>query len=91
MPASAGRLRWWWVLSAGLAVALYLMGTTHLLRGTAMMGGTLVLAALIRLVLPSEAAGALAVRSKWLDVLLLVVAAAAVLVAGFTLNLLPLE
>ena len=88
---SPGRLRWWWLLSAGLAVALYLMGSTHLLRGTAAMGGTLLLAALIRLILPSQAAGALAVRSKWLDILLLVVAAGAVLVAGFTLNLSPLQ
>ena len=88
---SAGRLRWWWLLAAGLAGSLVLMSTTHLLRGTAAMGGTLLLVALIRLVLPKEAAGAIAVRSKWLDILMLVLAAAAVLGVGFTLNLLPLE
>ncbi len=88
---SAGALRWWWLLAAGLVVSLVLMASTHLLRGTAVMGGTLLLAAAIRLVLPSRAVGAIAVRSKWLDILILVAAAAAVLGVGFTLNLLPLS
>lgn len=88
---SAGRLRWWWLLAAGIVVALVLMSSTHLLRGTAVMGGTLLLVAAIRLVLPTRAAGAIAVRSKWLDVLILVAAAVAVLGVGFTLNLLPLD
>ncbi len=88
---SAGRLRWWWLLAAGIVGSLVLMASTHLLRGTAVMGGTLLLVAGVRLVLPAKAAGAIAVRSKWLDILLLVAAAVAVLVVGFTLNLLPLD
>jgi hypothetical protein len=87
----AGSLRWWWLLAAGMVVALVFVATTHLLRATAVFGGTLVLAGVVRAVVPGRAVGALAVRSRWLDVLLLLAAGVAVLVAGFTLNLAPLS
>ncbi len=90
-PPVAGRLGLWWVLAAGLVVGLVLVATTHLLRATAAFGGTLLLAAVIRAVLPTGKVGAIAVRSKWLDVLILVLGAAAVTAAGFTLNLAPLS
>ncbi len=87
----AGSLRWWWLLAAGMVVALAFVATTHLLRATGAFGATLVLAAVVRAVVPGRAVGALAVRSRWLDVLLLLAAGVAVLVAGFTLNLAPLS
>ena len=90
-PPPPGRLRLWWLLAAGLAVGLALLATNHLLRATAAFGGTLAGSALLRAVLPARIVGALAVRRRWLDVLLLLLAAAAILTAGFTLDLAPLS
>lgn len=72
----------WWapmaVLVAGLAIVL--IGHRALVGGM-VMGAAFLLAALLRLVLPEERAGGLAVRSRAVDLLALIGLAVAVMVA----------
>lgn len=56
------------VVAAAL-VAVVVVASGHVKRGTVALGGALLLAALLRLVLPTRDAGLLAVRSRVLDVL----------------------
>jgi hypothetical protein len=50
------------------SIAFLLLQPGHWRRGVAAMAGALLLAAVLRLVLPEAAAGMLAVRRRWLDV-----------------------
>lgn len=79
----------WWVIAAGVVVGLLFVLTDHVLRATAVVGATLVLAAVLRAVLPPERAGGLVVRSRAIDVTTLVVLAVLVVVSGFTLDMTP--
>jgi hypothetical protein len=51
------------------AVGLLRIATAHWREGSVLLGGALLLAAVLRVVLPSDRAGLLAIRSKALDVL----------------------
>ncbi|WP_338748390.1 DUF3017 domain-containing protein [Janibacter alittae] len=79
----------WWVIAAGVVVGLIFVLTDHVLRATAVLGATLVLAAVLRIVLSTDRAGGLVVRSRVLDVLTLVVLAGLIVVSGFTLDMTP--
>lgn len=87
-PAISADLRWpWFLLAAGLVIALLFVATDHILRATLALGGSLLGAAGLRAVLPERAAGGLRVRGRLLDVLVLAGLGIAVLVSGFTLDL----
>ena len=60
-------------------------GSAYATRGTAVLGGTLLAAALARLVLPNRFAGVLASRRKASDVLAFAVFGAAVLAVALSL------
>lgn len=73
----------WWLGVVGLAVASVLLVTENLRAFGYAVALTLVVLAVLRSLLPAHRAGALAVRSRWVDVLtLLGLAAAIALVAG---------
>lgn len=80
-------LRAWWIVLAGLLVAALFILTDHMLRATASLGGTLLLAAAFRLVLTPEQAGGVASRGKVVDVAVLVTLGVLVLISGFSLDL----
>lgn len=63
-----------WALLLVVGVVLVgaaVIATSHWRRGAAIVGAALGLGALMRLLLPKRAAGLLAVRSRWFDVLCL--------------------
>lgn len=75
------RRRWWdqWpiaVVLAGVAISLVIVALDRFRLGSLLLAASLVLAFLLRLVLPSEKAGMLAVRSKRVDLIVLGVLAA---------------
>ncbi|GAB76813.1 Protein of unknown function [Austwickia chelonae] len=80
----------WWVLSLGLLIG----GVTVLFVGRALVGGVImglafVAAAVLRLLLPDERAGGLAVRSRTWDVLMLLTFAVVVFGAFLAVDLRP--
>jgi len=75
----------WLLLATGTAVAVGLVVSGHLVPGANVLGGTLALTALLRAVLPVRLSGAIAARSRLVDVLMLAAAAAAALVLAATL------
>ncbi len=79
----------WWVVAAGVLVGMGFLLTDHVLRATVACGGSLLLAAALRVTLPGSRAGGIAVRGPLVDVVTLVVLAVAILVAGFSLDLAP--
>jgi DUF3017 family protein len=88
-PAVTGVLAWvpYLVVLAGVAVGLIVVsrGSAYALRGIAVLGGTLLAAALTRLLLPNRFAGMLASRRKASDVLAFAVLGAAVLAVALSL------
>ena len=79
------RRRWWtqWpiaVVLVGVAVSLTIVALDHFPIGSLMLGPSLVLAFVLRLVLPSDRVGLLAVRSKSVDLVVLGTLAAALVV-----------
>ncbi|GAA2179185.1 DUF3017 domain-containing protein [Brooklawnia cerclae] len=64
------------------AAGIVLVILRHWRRGSVMMGGSLVFAALLRLVLPSRIAGILAVRHRAFDVALMLGAGVGMMVLG---------
>lgn len=86
-PVVTRRLNLWWVLAAGVVVALGFGATDHMLRCTGTLTLTLVLCAVLRAFLPDETAGGLVVRRPAVDVLILVGLGLAVGVVGFSLDL----
>ncbi len=57
---------------SGLAAGIAVVGFAYFKRGPAIIAGTLVLAAVFRLVLPKDWIGMLAVRRRWVDLTVLV-------------------
>ncbi len=74
------RLRGEWPLAASLAVVtvgLVVVAAGHFRRGTVLLSFGVALALFLRLLLPGEGAGLLAVRSKRVDVVVLTILAVA--------------
>lgn len=88
-PAVTGVLAWvpYLVVLAGAAAALFVVskGSAYALRGIAVLGGTLLAAALARFLLPNRFAGLLASRRKASDVLAFAVFGAALLAVALSL------
>ncbi len=88
-PAVTGGLAWvlYLLVLAGAAAGMFVasLGSAYAGRGTALLGGTLLAAALARLVLPNRFAGLLASRRKASDVLAFAVFGAAVLAVAVSL------
>lgn len=75
-PLRAKKPRWWsqWpiaIVLLGVGAALLVIALDHFRIGSLMLAGSLVLAFVLRLVLPSRQAGMLAVRSKTVDLVVL--------------------
>src|SRR6476659_1053065 len=81
----------WWYLVAGLAaVGVLVIAFLDVRWGGRIMAGALFLGALIRLVArPSRKAGGLNVRSRTLDVVILLTLGIGVLIASATVNVRP--
>ncbi|GAB3689740.1 DUF3017 domain-containing protein [Angustibacter aerolatus] len=77
----------WLLLLVGVLVAVLVVVSGHLRGGGYLLGGTLGVTALLRALLPERLAGAVVVRARWLDVLLLGGACAVALVLAGTLPL----
>jgi hypothetical protein len=75
------------IVLAGAAAGMFIVsrGSAYATRGTAVLGATLLAAALARLVLPNRFAGLLASRRKTSDVLAFAVFGAAVLAVALSL------
>lgn len=88
-PANWGNqpLGLWWVLPVGLTIAMIVLFQGAVRPAGYTLAGTLVVAAVLRLVLPRASVGGLLVRSRSWDVLTLVVFAVAVTVISATLVL----
>lgn len=86
-PIAVAPLRAWWIVLAGLLVAMLFILTDHMLRATVSLAGTLLLAAAFRLVLSPEQAGGVVARGKVTDVGVLVTLGVLVLISGFSLDL----
>lgn len=88
-PVETGGLAWvpYLIVLAGAAVGMFIVsrGSAYATRGTAVLGATLLAAALTRLVLPNRFAGVLASRRKTSDVLAFAVFGAAVLAVALSL------
>lgn len=79
------RRRWWsqWpiaIVLAGVVVSLAVVALDRFRLGSLMLAASLVLAFVLRLVLPADQAGMLAVRSKRVDLVVLGTLAAALVV-----------
>ncbi len=86
-PPTTKSLALWWVVALGAVVAMGFVWTDHMLRATTTLGGSLVVAAVIRAVAPQDRAGGLVVRSRVFDVIVFLIFAVAILASGFTLDL----
>ena len=88
-PASRAALAWvpYLIVLAGVAAGMVVIwqGSQYAGRGAGLVGGTLLVAAVTRLVLPPRYAGLLASRGRTLDVVTFAVLGAAVL--GVALSL----
>ena len=86
---AASGLSWvpYLLVLAGAAAGLFIAwrGARYAVLGTAVLGGSLLVAALARLVLPPRYAGLLSTRRKASDVLTFAVLGAAVLAVALTL------
>jgi hypothetical protein len=82
-PSTIGGLCYLAVLVLA-AAALIVVATGHWRRGVDLLAGSLICAALARLVLPTRDAGMLEVRSKVFDVTLLVVVGGLMIWLAFT-------
>jgi hypothetical protein len=86
-PSRSGGLLPYLIIMAGVAAGLFVAGegSAHASRGAEVAGGSLLLAALARLVLPQGRAGMLASRSKVIDVLAFAALGGGVLALGLIL------
>ena len=66
------KLGWWWVVAPLFALGLLAYAFDRILLGGYLLAAAAGLCAIIRLVLPKEEAGGLAVRSRFTDVTVLV-------------------
>jgi hypothetical protein len=72
------------IVAAGIYISWY-QGSLDAGRGAIVAGAGLLLAAVVRLVLPARFAGLLAVRNRTTDVITLIVLGASLLIAGVAL------
>jgi Protein of unknown function (DUF3017) len=87
--AAVGVLAWvpYLIVLAGAGLGMFLAvgGAKHAVLGTALLGGSMLIAAVARLLLPERYAGLLASRRKASDVLAFATLGAAVLTVALTL------
>lgn len=86
---TAPRLGWWWAAAPVLVVGLVLFWFDQVRAAGFTVAGGLLLAALLRLVLPAAKSGGLAVRSRAVDVLTMSVLGVGLAVITYTLDLRP--
>lgn len=67
----------------GVAAGLGVVATGHFRRGSVLIAAAVFAGALARLLLPERLVGLLAVRRRWVDVLLMTVAAAGITFVAF--------
>lgn len=80
----------WWPVALVVAAGVLATGLGHIRLGGQLVGAALVVAAAVRLVArPARRAGGLVVRSRGLDVFVLLALALGVLIASATVNLDP--
>jgi hypothetical protein len=79
------RDRWWplVIVLIGVATALILVALDAFRRGAVVLGASVLLAAFLRLLLPEDQAGWLAVRSRRVDVAVLGVLGLAITIVAF--------
>lgn len=77
----------WWFIAFVVAAGLFVIAAGELRLGGQIMSGGFLLGALIRLVRTPRKAGGLTVRSRWMDVTILMLLAIGVLVASATVRL----
>jgi DUF3017 family protein len=82
VPRWLARLPYAFVL-CGVAAGLAVVATNHFRRGSMLIAASVFIGALARLVLPESQVGMLAVRRRWLDVLLLTAAAVGITLVAF--------
>ncbi|MCU1538592.1 MAG: hypothetical protein JWP82_2943 [Humibacillus sp.] len=81
-------LSWWWLVATVVAVGVLVIAFVDLRWGGRLMAAGFVLGAFVRLVArPARKAGGLNVRSRGLDVAILLTLGIGVLVASATVNL----
>ena len=71
---SREHLEAWWALTVcllGVIASAIVMGTGHWRRGAMVFAASVLMAGILRVVLPDQFAGLLAVRSRWIDSVLL--------------------
>lgn len=83
-------LGWWWLVAAVVAAGVLVTASGAIQLGGQIMFGGFVIGAAVRLVArPSRKAGGLTVRSRTIDVVVLLALGIGVLVASATVNLEP--
>ncbi|GAA4621652.1 hypothetical protein GCM10023196_010810 [Actinoallomurus vinaceus] len=82
VPRWLGQLPYVFVL-CGVAAGLAVVATDHFRRGSMLIAAAVFIGALARLVLPESQTGMLAVRRRWVDVLLMTAAAVGVTLVAF--------
>jgi hypothetical protein len=82
VPRWLGRLPYAFVL-CGVAAGLAVVATNHFRRGSVLIAASVFIGALARLLLPESQVGMLAVRRRWLDVLLMTAAAVGITLVAF--------
>lgn len=82
VPRWLSRLPYAFVL-CGVAAGLAVVAANHFRRGSMLIAASVFIGALARLVLPESQVGMLAVRRRWLDVLLLTAAAVGITLVAF--------
>ena len=81
-------LSWWWLIAAIVAAGVLVIAFADLRWGGRIMAAGFLLGAVIRLVArPARKAGGLTVRSRALDVIILVTFGVGLLIASATVNL----
>ncbi len=83
------RLGWWWVATPVLLVGILAFGLGYVRGAGFVMAGGLLLAALIRAVLPTDRSGGLVVRSRVVDVATMTLLGLALAVITASLDLSP--
>ena len=78
-----------WLIAAALMSGMALIGFGHVRAGGFVVAGTLVAGAMLRLMLPRARAGGLVVRSRLVDVLILLGMGLALFVIVIALDLRP--
>jgi hypothetical protein len=86
---TAPRLGWWWFATPVLLVGVATFALGHVRLAGYLMAAGLGLAAVLRLLLPTEYSGGLAVRSRGVDVLTMAVLGVGLAVITYSLNLDP--